>query len=355
VTGSPAIIERWPKARLLRSAAWRRLCLLLPVLVLFPRGLLASDDAGASYDNTGLGHLTAPSLSPGHILRPNAMFLLPRGYARGTWEADFDAHWANVFVDDPGSYLVDGEWFRLDSRLSYALKDGLSVGIGIPFIGRTGGSTDSLIEGFHDALRLRKGYRDSLPQNRSIIHITEEGETRTLADGDAWNIGDVSGFVVWQVARGGRSSPSVTLQMQASAPTGDADELQGLGEPSVAGGLLLSKRLWDSPFLAFGGAGLFYCPADDILGLRAMMEEHSGLLGLEYQYSRSLSLIVQNLSSSPVADDLYAFRRPTHELSAGVKWRFSKCGLMQFALTENVFIFDNSADIGVHLSFSELF
>jgi hypothetical protein len=337
------------------GSRWLLFCLALPFLILLPRSSLASDGEIEAYDNAGLGYLAAPSLSPGHILRPNTMFLLPRSNPQGTWEADLDSHWANLFLYKPHSYLIDGEWLYTDLKLSYALEDGLSVGVAVPMIGRGGGFSDSLIEGFHDALHLSKGHRTEFPRNQSIVQVVQGGKTNTLVKGDAWNIGDVGGFVVWEATPGDRHLPSVTFQMQGTVPTGDAGELEGLSEPSGSLGVVLSKRLWDSPLLAIGGVGLFYCPADDILGIKATREEHSGLLGVEYQYSRSLSLIAQNLSTSPVAADFFQFSHPTHELSVGFKWRFSKSGIVECAFVENIITYDNSADFGLHFAVCEKF
>ena len=101
----------------------------------------------------------------------------------------------------------------------------------------------------------------------------------------------------------------------------------------------------------FGGLGFQYCPADDIAGLELHREEWAGLAGLEYQYTLALSLVAQCLGSSPVAKDYFAFSDPTHEVSVGFKWHIMRYTTVEFALVENILIFDNSADIGVHLCF----
>jgi len=102
----------------------------------------------------------------------------------------------------------------------------------------------------------------------------------------------------------------------------------------------------------FAGLGFSYCPSDEIGALQLRKEEYSGLIGWEYEVSPSLSLIVQYLGSSPVAEDYAAFSEPCHEVSAGFKWRIKDAVVMEFAVTENVAIFKNSTDIGAHLSFA---
>jgi len=176
-----------------------------------------------------------------------------------------------------------------------------------------------------------------------------------LAEGDSWGLGDVNGFAAWQVTDGSALWPLVMLQGEVSAPTGDAKELRGLGKPSVSAGVVLAKRLWNSPFILFGGGGIFYSCADEFLGIAVNHEERSGLVGLECQFSPALSFIVQSLSSSPVAHDYYAFSKASHEVSAGLKWQSIDHTVMEFSIVENVGIFKNSADIAIHLSLGRRF
>lgn len=110
----------------------------------------AAVDVG-SCDNTGMGHLTAPSLSPGHILRPSSLFTYPDPSLKGTLSIATDFHWGNVWTYDPDRYLIDGEWIRWNTRVCYTrvcytLEDALSVGVLIPVAGRSGGFADPLIE-----------------------------------------------------------------------------------------------------------------------------------------------------------------------------------------------------------------
>ncbi|MFA5043644.1 MAG: DUF3187 family protein [Kiritimatiellia bacterium] len=303
------------------------------------------------YDNIGLGYLTAPSLSPGHILRPSSLFVLPAGGPEGSRRIDFDVHWANIWNYEPDEYLIDGEWVRSNIRFSYALKDTLSLGVAVPIIGRTGGFADPLIENFHNTFHFGNANRDEFPQNRYLISAYTNGGSRTIVKGDSWGIGDVSLFMAARISEGNGILPALLVQGQISLPSGDEYELRGLGAPSIAISTVASKRLGGSPFILFGGLGFQYCPADDINGLELHNEEWAGLAGLEYQYTPALSLIAQCLVSSPVAKDYYAFSDPTHEVSVGFKWRVTRHTTMEFAVVENILIFNNSADIGVHLCF----
>jgi len=310
------------------------------------------DEAGfSSCENAGLGYLAAPSMSPGHILRPSSLFVMPKVGTKGTERVDLDFHWANVWNYVPNQYMIDGEWIRSTVRYSYAVKDDVSLGLALPFIGRTGGIADSSIENFHKAFTMGNADRDKFPRNQSRITVTDGKTVHTVAEGESWGIGDVSFFAVSRLTEGSWVWPAVIVQGEVFMPTGNEDKLRGMGAPGIAVSSVASKRLGRSPFIAFLGLGIEYCNAEDIATIRIRDDQLSGLAGMEYQYSKSLSLLVQYLISSPAAKNYLELAEPTHEVSVGIKWRMSADNLLELAVVENVGLFQNSADIGVHLAF----
>lgn len=321
------------------------------IIVGFQGSIIARDNSDSSYDNIGLGYLTAPSLSPGHILRPSSLFVLPICSSEGLYRIDLDTHWANIWNYEPDEYLIDGEWIRNNIRFSYALKDTLSLGLVVPIIGRTGGFADSFIEDFHNTVNFGNAHRDEFPQNNSLTGGNSNGQKLIVSKGDSWGIGDVSLFMASRLSDGNDILPALLMQGQISLPSGEENELRGLGSPSIALSAVAAKRMGGSPFIVFGGLGFLYCPSDEIAGLELHNDEWTGLAGLEYEFTTSLALITQYLRSSPVAKGYFAFSDPSHEISVGFKWRITRSTTVEFAVVENVLIFDNSADIGVHLCF----
>lgn len=306
--------------------------------------------SGCGQDNNmGLGYLTAPSLSPGHILRPSSIFLLPNCSREDSLDLSVDVQWANVFCYKPDQFLIDGEWVRSSARLQYGVSDPVSVGILVPVMGRTGGFADSSIEKFHETFNMGTADRDQFPRNECVGWIASNGSTQNVVRGDSWGIGDIALYAV--VKRpGSETLPSVTLQFQASLPTGNEDQLEGLGASSLSVSAVTSKRLGASPLIVFGGAGFFYCPNHELAGIELYRTEYSLLLGISCEYSRSLSFVIQELSSSPVAREYYEFSESSNELSVGVKWRVGDSAILEFAVMENLFTADNSADIGAHIA-----
>ena len=308
--------------------------------------------AGAeSGENTGLGYLTAPSLSPGHILRPSSLFVLPMLGSKGTDRLDFDFHWGNVCNYRTNQFLIDGEWIRSSFRYSHAVSGGVSVGVAVPIIGRTGGFSDSSIDKFHSAFHLGNASRDQFPRNRSVVTVQHQESVYTVVSGESWGIGDVSAFVDARLTEGTCVLPAITVQGEVSLPTGDQDELRGMGSPAFALSAVASKRLGGSPVITFLGLGYQYCDSDDVAFIKFRDEQYSGLAGVEYQVSRTFGLLVQYLVSSAVAWDYFAFSEPSHEISVGFKWYVGHEGALEVAVVENLFVFENSADIGVHLAY----
>lgn len=299
-------------------------------------------------DGAGLGYLTAPSASPGHILRPSSLFLQPGNVRKRSFEGSFDLHWANVWCYDREHYLFDGEWIRADTRIQYGLTDSLSAGLVLPVMGRTGGFADSMIEGFHKTFDMDNANREQFPRDRSRVSVTrEDGTARNVVAGDSWGVGDVAFFAIlkrpdlWV-------APSVMIQ--CSLPTGDEDELEGLGSPSISVSTVGNRRIGKSPVHAFAGVGVSYCPEDGPAGIELNPVIYSGLFGLECHLAPRWSLVTQMLSSSPPAEDFGEFSDSCHELSVGCKWRTGDAAVLELTFVENVLTFDNSSDIAMHFS-----
>lgn len=333
----------------LNACIW--VCAILLTGCLCADGFAGADPGDLSTDNIGLGYLTAPSLAPGHILRPSSMFVLPELGPKGTDRLDCDFHWGNVWNNNPEQFTFDGEWIRSAVRYSHALKDTLAVGVALPVIGRSGGFADPLIEDFHRAVGMGNASREQYPQNRSLIAVHDQNSVETVAEGDSWGIGDVSAFMAARLTGGTAVLPAITVQCEVSLPTGDQDELRGLGAASVAVSAVASKRLGESPFISYFGAGFEYCDSANISVIELRDEQYTGMAGLEYQYSRSFGLLLQYLINSPVAKDYYAFSESSQEVSFGCKWRVGSRSSLEMAVVENVDSFENSADIGFHLAY----
>lgn len=299
--------------------------------------------------NIGRGHVTVPSLSPGHLLRPSVVISKLTRSRKGEVELSSTVTWGNVWNYRENVFIYDAELVRFDTKLTWTLSDGIKVGVLVPVSGRIGGTTDEIIEDFHQTFGLSNADRSARPQDEILIEITNaEGET-FRRDKKYWGINDIPVFVTVLLTEGNARWPAVGLTFGGSVPVGNDEELFGVGEPVFGCGVLASKRLNpQSAHIVTAGTSFTFTPREELAGIRLERTEIAGLLGWEWQYSESVSLIGQYAVHSPVAKDFFEFADPIHELNLGVKWDMSDHTQLEFSITENLFALNNSTDFGVH-------
>lgn len=334
---------------------WKRLQSCLLVITVFCIGKTVLADSTLTADNVGQGLFAIPSLSPGHLFRPNITMVAPSYAPQGSWVSFTSVTWANIWDVNQGHYRIDGEWLFLSSKLSYVPYDNIEVGLCIPVVGRMGGFGDGLIEGFHNSFNLRNAGRDRYPRDEMVIEVNPDDGKKVVYEGSEWGLGDINLFGSWIVTRGGRIMPCTAIELGITLPTGDEDKLLGSGDPGFGMAVLMTKRIGSSRWIANLGASGSYCNRDKTLGIEVNREQFTLLSGLEYEWSSRLSLIMQELMSSPFAKDFYDLSKPTNELNAGFKLRIGELGTMEFSVQEDLFNFNNSADFGLHIGYRQIF
>jgi len=87
----------------------------------------------------------------------------------------------------------------------------------------------------------------------------------------------------------------------------------------------------------------------DVLGVRLRRTQWSALAAVEYRASKRTSYVVQGLVTSASARDFGDFAKPTYEVTLGFKRVLGPDLLLEASVLENLFIFDNSPDVGFHV------
>jgi len=310
-----------------------------------------SVNAGVRDENHNMTRpLYAPSLAIGNLFRPTGHISAPSYAPAGTMIVQTSISWVNTWNVEPDRFMIDGEWIQIAARISRMMTEKVEVGLYLPFIARTGGIADSSIERFHKAFGLGNARREEFPRNQCRIYIRGADDQQARWEGDELGMSDLSLFSVWDVTHGDHNLPGLGVGCAVTLPTGDEDRLLGSGSATFGASACLSKRIGTSPWLLFIGGAASYSGNKEIAGIALRPCQFAGLCGIEYEWSQRVSFIIQNLTTSPIAKDYYEFSDPVHELNLGVRLRGRQGGYAEISFQENLLKYNNSADVGIHVS-----
>lgn len=302
--------------------------------------------------NTGLGHFTLRSLSPGHLFRPNITMLEMTDLPKGAWRFATGVAWGNVWNFRYDEYIVDAEWVSVETRLSFGMGENIELGIALPVSARIGGTMDGPIEDFHKTIGFDNHGRELAPRDDVLIYMKHDDGTGYYVKGRSWGINDIPFFLSYRLTHGDLLIPATAIQAGVSLPVGDEDTLEGIGEPQYSLAVMISKRVADTRSLIFSGLGVSYTEQDEIVGMEINHEEFTGLIGMEFRRTATSSLILQYRVMTAVAKDYFEFSQESHEVNAGVKWQLKNGAILELSVIENLVNFENSADFGLHFGLS---
>jgi len=255
------------------------------------------------------------------------------------------ATWSNRWAFREGRYLIDGEFLHVSVTGTYGVTDWLQLRLEVPFGVRGGGFLDGAIMGFHDAFGYVQARRDLFPADGfRLILWRKDGTQFTLGPQDA-GIGmeDMLLSARFRLYSGSRRLPLTYAALQMQIPTGSEAQLWGIGCPACITSLHLAKRFWrlyfylDLQYTRFG--------SDDLVGIPMKQDQGSALFTAEWSLTDRISLVGQYEWNSEAAKDFYVFSRSTHFAALGLKALIARETVLSIAVEENIFYYDNSADI----------
>lgn len=256
----------------------------------------------------------------------------------GGWQVATHASWASHFVVDDGpgeSLLLDGETRRLALDLRYAPAPGWDLQLELPWLQHTGGSLDSLIDGWHDLWGMPDGGRNRAPGDRLAYRYAGPDGAFNLADG-ASGPGDVSLSLSRRLWSGREGQLDAALGVKL--PTGEEKDFLGSGSED---GFLALRGFWAPGEGDWRWSGqLGYVRAGEIAVLEDAGEHHLWFAGasLEWQAWSSLSLLLQvDSHAAPLKNSkLTALGDTAVLLSAGARWRIDPHWALEFSVVEDV-------------------
>ena len=280
----------------------RRLLLLTALLAaLLPGDAVAGDEAPDR-----LGPLPARTRNPLYVTQLQPSFAAARVLAPGRLSLSFEMDWANIYdkwqrIDEGGARRrgrIDMELVRPSAQVRVGLPRGVDVGIEVPLVLLTGGIGDSIIQGWHAALRAENGGREKVANNSFVYDVGVPGLAEKIQPRPSGlQLGDLVAEVRWQVLRPTPVLPGVVVRGLLKFPTGSAELGAGSGSQDVA--LVASAEHGIGPLALHAQVGVTVFGQSGPLAPILLPAAVSAGLALELIITRHWSMIAQLSGSSP--------------------------------------------------------
>ena len=319
----------------------------------------------------GLGPFHLPAVGFSEMFRETPMFISPYDHQEGRVQFNMAMRWFNVWTyhiqpqegydgdeydwgthpeDFPfghGSFLLDMETVSFNPRISVKLNEKIQVDATVPVIYQCGGILDGFVEGFHDTFGIDQHNRDKWERNgTAMLYVSPTGR---IIDSSRQIPGTFLGnIVVGGSYRLRHAAPALGLRLLCKFPTSTMDD--GWKQNGIDATLQAALAWNNGQFNGYHGAGVTVYGSDGIDELELKKLRFSLLNAIEYMISPTLSLLAHLVAASPTAD-YPELDKPIVELTLGFKKRMGR-GMLEFGLIENLFFYDNSPDMGVHVAYT---
>lgn len=240
-------------------------------------------------------------------------------------------------VDDEESdetLIFDGETRRVALRYEWGFMDRAVIGIDIPWIKHSGGSLDSFLSDYHDALGLPDGDRPSLPEDDLRFQYQRNGVDQLNFRESASGLGNISLFASLPMIA--YPDANAALGIQINLPTGDADKLTGSDGASVALWLQESTQI-DEHWRAWYSIGGMWLDDGEILA--EQQESAVGFMnfGVGRQLGRRSEIYLQVDGHTKFYDDSdMKLLGDSVQLTVGASTRFNGGWQLSANLTEDI-------------------
>lgn len=269
-----------------------------------------------------------------------------------------DANDINFILNLPQGegYYIDGEFSMLEINYNRGLGKHFELGIYTSYIFYGGRLLDGAIYGFHDAINTGQQGRSYVSDNQvQVVLARDQGQDIVLTQ---------------RPGSGGFIDPGLYLRSAFNIPYGNWQGKFSIGvkPPLMSEREFLSSGSWDSGFqLTLNrqtsyntytiNTGYIYTGRFKQTNFNPPSLPYLNLGWLHrYQKSpRTRSQIQLHLAEHPYRDLVdSALSELQFQLTFGLKWQLSS-GVLGMALSENLFNFDNTADLALHMSWERFY
>lgn len=264
----------------------------------------------------------------------------PETLGRGQTSFRASVLWSNSFgwtQDVPGErpgdrrFLVDGETATLDLTVTRGLRDGLDVGLRLPFRWRGGGILDGLIDAWHRLLDLPDGNRPSFRQDAFRAEgLTTDGRSFSWNDERGFGLGATEAFARWRLRKGARWTSAVIGRLVL--PTGTAPfEGNGVG----LGLQWVGARRLGSAFDLSLGLGGTAQGAKRVRGVGYERFRGHGFLAIGWRPARRLGFLAETNLASRLVRDVDRYPGTHWVINGEMLVTLSSRAILEVGFTEN--------------------
>ena len=253
----------------------------------------------------------------------------------------------------PGdAYLVDGEYGLVDLTLHYRTSSHFGLYVTVPYYYFDTGHFDSTIESFHQSFGFDDAGRSLVPRNQWRM-IAKLERTVTVLDMPP---DDDLGDPVIGVRYSLKDKPAdwnLIVEGAVKIPRGDQEFLVSTGEMDF--GMQVSLQRFFRPNALYATfSGVYFDSPDAALAHDQWIP--TVVLGWETRLTANLGLVFQLYGSRSTVQETNLDELSAAKVQAtlGLQWRRNG-HVIRLGFTDNVANFDNTPDVGLSLSFAQVY
>ena len=198
----------------------------------------------------------------------------------------------------------DGEIARLSARLAFGIGNGAEITLEPQLLYGTSGALDEIVDDFHELTGFASGGRGLYGNDQYMMRLVRNGVTAYELQEDQILLGDLPVSWVQQIRPEDQNGPAVSTRLTVELPTGDEDRGSGSGGIDVAAGVLIEQSVGRWTFTGGVDGVKASQPSrfkDAGVGVRTLLLASGGV---EYRWSRKMSLLAQAVLQMPLTRDL---------------------------------------------------
>lgn len=257
------------------------------------------------------------------------------------------------FAADGPYFFVQGELRRQTFSIRRGIGDRFEVSVDVPVISIGGGSTDAVIEAFHRDLGLGNAERETVARNVETIELHAGNVNFVRQRATHAELGDIALSGKYELRAIEDDRYAFAVEGALELPTGRAATLSGSG--SVDGGMQFLATRSFARTSVHGSMGVLFLGADRVIGTRRQAIVTDSLAVAHLVTDRTSTVLQVTVSETPFRQfRIPEFLRRSYQLTAGVQHELTHA-VVHFGFIENLFTYDNSADVGIEWGISRRF